>query len=270
MNFPVLNFEEANKNLIWILAVGIALGIGNYALGIWPTLQQSLVQQVAISMVIGYGLIFIVTNSDPLFVKSITEAKKYAVLIFLFALLGIVGTEIEGLIKSYAYKQTTYSLLDLQGGHLFNSILSIILGFVTLNWVNAKKEDTKSTETPTEIDFRKEPKEKLTAIPIRKGENILLHSIEDILYFEAYDNYAFLFDLSGKKHLCNYSLLFLEKKLQPDFLRVHRKYLINKNQITQIKPHLKGRFVIEFKDKFKTTITSSTSYTEVIKSLIKL
>lgn len=76
--------------------------------------------------------------------------------------------------------------------------------------------------------------------------------------------------MDGKKHLCSYSLLHLEKKLAPDFLRVHRKYLINKHQIAQIKPYLKGRFVIEFKDKHKTTITSSASYTHVIKSLMKL
>lgn len=270
MKFPVLNFEEANKNLIWILAVGVALGIGNYALGIWPTLEQSLFQQIVISLVIGYGLLFIIFNRDAWLASSITEAKRHVIYVFLFALVGVLGTEVEAIIKAYAYQQTSYSILHLNGIHLFNSILSVILGFAILNLAKENKKDNKNKVLPKQLELSNKPKEVITAIPIRKGENTILYPMAEILFFEAYDNYAFLYDLEGKKHLCNYSLLFLEKRLKPNFLRVHRKYLISKNQIAQIKPHLKGRFVIEFKDKNKTTITSSTSYTEVIKALIKL
>ena len=133
-----------------------------------------------------------------------------------------------------------------------------------------RKHEASTKEKVAKSEITDKLQEKLTTIPIRKGENILLYPTAEILFFEAYDNYAFLFDFEGKKHLCNYSLLHLEKKLAPDFLRVHRKYLVNKHQIAQFKPHLKGRFVIEFKNKHKTTITSSSSYTHVIKSLMKL
>ena len=187
-----------------------------------------------------------------------------------FTLVGLVGSEVDGIIKAYAFRQENYVLLQLNGVHLFNAILSVILGFVTLNWVKSKRGKVLPKDNTEKVNIVEKLPKKLTTIPIKKGESILLHPTAKILFFEAYDNYTFLFDLESKKHLCNYSLLYLEKRLAPDFLRVHRKYLVNKHQILQIQPHLKGRFVIAFKGKQKMTITSSTSYTDVIKSLIKL
>ena len=270
MNIPTVDFKEANQNLVWIIAIGIALGIANYALEIWSTLGQSLVHQISISLVIGYLLILIASNSFVWFSAIKAKAQKYFLLILLFVLVGILGSEVDAMVRAYVFQQETYTFLQLNGVHLFNGILSIILGFVTLNSIKPKRKNEILEVDVAKIEEVDVLQEKQSTIPIRKGETILLHPTAEILFFEAYDNYAFLFDVEGKKHLCNYSLLYLEKKLKPDFLRVHRKYLINKNQIAQIQPHLKGRFVISFKDKQKTVITTSTSYTDVIKSLIKL
>ena len=54
MRFSSYSFKIANQNLPWILLIGFALGFANYFLGLWPTLGQSLVQQVTISLVVGY------------------------------------------------------------------------------------------------------------------------------------------------------------------------------------------------------------------------
>jgi len=138
MKFPMVNFKEANQNLTWIIAVGVALGVGNYALGIWPTLGQSLVQQVSISLVIGYFLILIAGNYALWFSENTANYKKYILLIILFILVGIVGTEIDGLVRAYAFQQHTFIFLQLNGIHVFNSIISIILGFVTLSWAKSR------------------------------------------------------------------------------------------------------------------------------------
>lgn len=272
MKLSSWSFNKTNEYLPWILLVGLALGVANYSLGAWSTLGQSLVQQVAISFVIGYGLLLVVYSSLDQNKEGDSDYKEYGLLILFFALVGILGTEVEGVVRTYAFQQGEYQVLNFQGNHLFNMILSSILGFMTFNWVKFKEKTHEERELPIPPNSEtfNTSEEPLNTIPIRQGEAIVLHPLAKIIYFEAYDNYSFLFDLDGKKHLCNYSLLFLEKKLEGNFLRVHRKYLINKNQIAQIKPHLKGRFVIEFKDKSKSSITSSTTYSEVIKSLIKL
>lgn len=264
----MLNFKEANKNVLWILLVGIALGVANYSLGIWSTLGQSMVQQVVISFVIGYGLLMLVYNSSQLFTDSSSNYKKYGILVLGFVGVGILGTEVQSMSNALLFQQGNYSPLNGGGTYLFNSILSCILGFSILTLVKDKGESqvvVNDFDAPAET-----PRTPLTSIPIRKGEATFLHLPEDVIYFEAYDNYSFLHDREGNRHLCSYPLVFLEKRLSENFLRVHRKYLINRDHIHQIKPHLKGRFVIEFTDKTKKSIVSSSGYSEVIKSLIRL
>ena len=268
MKSPPISFQEANENLKWIGLVGLALGIANFALGTWPTLGQSIVQSMVMSLVIGYSIFLIIFNLPHFVSENISDFKKQLLFLFAFCLLGLVGSEIEALVRTFLFQQGEYHFLGGGGIYLFNAILTSILGFGTNKWLSVTKIAAPQIEDSPPLEISNT--ELLTTIPIKQGENISLHSLESILYFEAYDNYSFLFDLEGKKHLCNYSLLFLEKKLPPNFIRIHRKHLINKNQISQIKPHLKGRYVLVFKDKKQSSITSSNSYTEVIKSLIKL
>lgn len=274
-----ISFKETNQYFPLILLVGLALGTANYALGTWPSLGQSIVQQTSISIVIGYGLVLIGFNAPKWFPAGVSSYKKYGILILLFSILGIIGSETQMMVKSLLFQQGSYWPFQYNGDKLFNVILSSVLGFQTLSWAGLKLKQANKTETapPPQPELSQElavqeetSPTPLDTIPIRKGEVITLFATNEVAFFEAYDNYAFLHALDGEKHLINYSLSFLEKRLADHFIRVHRKYLINKNQIAQITPHLKGRYVITFKDKGKKTITTSNSYTATIKSLIRL
>ncbi len=109
----------------------------------------------------------------------------------------------------------------------------------------------------------------ITSIPVKQGENILLIPIQDIVYFEAFDNYSFVHTLTGEKKLCDYSLIFLEKRLSNNFSRMHRKYIVNKNHIKQIKPHVNSRYLIVFNTGLDPII-SSKGYATLIRKLIKI
>lgn len=271
METPFIRFEESNQKIVWILLVGLALGVANYALGVWPSIGQSLVQQVTISLVIGYSLLVICYNEIRWFDTTGSRVKKNVILLLLFCLIGIVGSEVEALVRSFVFKQRPYQLFSSGGIYLFNAILTTILGFMTLEVVRKKDQSPEANALPeSEVEIKTDKKPLTTTIPIRQGEATTLYPLEFVIFFEAYDNYSFLYDMEGKKYLCNYSLLFLENRLEHNFLRVHRKYLINKEQIHLVKPHLKGRYVLEFKDKKRTSITSSATYSEVIKDIIKL
>lgn len=264
-----LSFKEANQNLLWIILVGIGIGIANYAMGHWPNLGQSLVQHVLISLFIGYFLLVICENGLLRLKAAQPDILEYLVLSLLFALVGFIGSEVEPLVRSLVFNQGEYQFFSVPGTNYFNTVISIILGFTFLN-LTRLKQAKQETEEMSKEEETENLKDFLQAIPIKQGEAIALHNVEDILYFEAYDNYSFLYDTKGNKLLCNYSLSFLENRLGEVFLRVHRKYIINTSHIHLIKPHLKGRYVIEFKDQKRSTITSSASYTEAIKALIKL
>lgn len=266
---PFIDFEKVNKHIPTILLIGIALGVANYALGVWPNLGQSLIQQIVMSFVIGYPLVVISLNYQLWFNSDSSNFKQYGVLGLLYCLIGLIGTENQELVQKYFFQTGEYQPFNSQAGtYIFNVILSSILGisFIKMAPKEVAKEEDIEAINPT----KEEAEPPLTAVPIRKGETTTLHPPQEIMYFEAYDNYSFLHDLHGNKHLCNYSLSFLAKRLPDNFLRVHRKFLINKEHIYQIKPHLKGRYVIVFKDKAQSSITSSASYGDLIKSLIRL
>ncbi|MEM1328531.1 MAG: LytTR family DNA-binding domain-containing protein [Bacteroidota bacterium] len=261
MKFSNIQFKSANQYLPWVLAVGAALGVASFSLGLWATLGQALVQQLLISLVIGYGIFVVNFNVS----KDLPTKKQYLILGLLFVALGILGTEIEQLTKVFLFQQGAYHFPNASG-YVFNCILSMVLGAGCYNFINRTSESENTTVEEILTPIEVAPK----SIPIHQGESVQLYELDHVIYFEAYDNYSFLYDLKGNKHLCNYSLRYLEDTLGADFIRVYRKYLINKTQIHSITPHFKGRFVIEFKDKARSSITSSSSHTDLIKGLMKI
>ena len=66
-----------------------------------------------------------------------------------------------------------------------------------------------------------------------KGELVKI-DLNQILYFEAYDNYSFI-HLPNQKKIINYTLKTVEEKLSASrFLRVHRSYIVNLDKITSL------------------------------------
>ena len=110
----------------------------------------------------------------------------------------------------------------------------------------------------------------ISKIPVKQGENIQLIHMQDIVYFEAFDNYSYLYHSNGKKMLCDYSLRFLENRLDKDFIRIHRKYIVNTLHIQEIIPHLNGRYLIRFNQANLDTITSSKGYLKAMRKLVKI
>jgi len=259
------SFSTANRYLPWIVLIGIALGIANYSLGVWPTLGQSIFQQICMSLIIGYGIFLI---NDLVARMDQRGIQKYFILIVGFVMLGVLGSEVESLVNAFVFKAGGYRFFANKTPYLFNIILSTILGCSVYYWTihqsnqSENKEEVENIPMPTNAP--------ITTIPIKQGDTTSIHNLSSVLYFEAYDNYAFMHTDIGERILTNNSLLELERKLESGFVRIHRKYLANRAQIHQIQPHLKGRYTITFKDKSKSSIVSSASFADVIKSMTKI
>lgn len=252
-------FTVANRYLWLILLIGIALGVANYALGVWDALGRSILLQVIISMAIGYPSIVLAANDEQLLPTNFSKWQQILLKALAFFLIGCFATEVQLLADYLLFSAEGYALFSGGGIYVFNGILSTILGLMTHRWLRVNTiEPIVQNEDVT-----------LDRIPLKQGEGTVLYPVTDILYFEAYDNYSFLHNLKGERTLCNYSLAYLEDKLSGQFLRVHRKYLINPVRVAKISPHIKGRFIIEFTGK-GNSINSSAGYGEVVKGLLKL
>jgi two-component system LytT family response regulator len=85
---------------------------------------------------------------------------------------------------------------------------------------------------------------------------------------KAEDKYVFVYHLNGKKYLYDKTLHVLAEQLPAHFLRVHRSYIINTQQIKQITKDLRSRFVLHLNDVVSTRITCSNSFKDEIKKVL--
>lgn len=69
---------------------------------------------------------------------------------------------------------------------------------------------------------------------VRQNNELISLNQGDIVYAEAYDNYAYIHTVD-KKFLVSHTLKSIEQKLDPDrFSRIHKSYLIQFSKITSI------------------------------------
>ena len=105
----------------------------------------------------------------------------------------------------------------------------------------------------------------ITTIPVKAGNRIQLVSVSDVYFFAAKDKYVLIHEREGQR-LIEYSLSWLEHRLPPVFVRVHRGYIVNKLKIREIHKFLKGTFVIVMDDAERTAIKTAWSYSETVKA----
>ena len=272
MNSNSFKFSGANRFLPHIILVGLGIGTANFILNDDLNWIQWAIQSLSTSLIIGYTTLLIASNKSW-FEKQIRSKWRLYLFIFLvFLLVGLLATEVEHHIRSLIFQSEPYNPLNAGRMYLFNGVISLVLGFSLFQNNNIFRSRVSNT-IENQKDLAQEPLSpnvNAGSIPVRQGENILLIRTEDVVYFEACDNYSFVYDSKGEKRLCDYSLLFLEKRLKDQFSRIHRKYIVNERHIKQIRPHLNGRYLIEFSQSGLPPITSSKGYSNTIRKLIKI
>ena len=278
MNVTQFGFKNANRFLPHIALVGLGIGTANFIMNGDLNLIQWALQSLSTSFFIGYTTVLVASNKPWFKFKISPSWKIYILLSIVFIFVGVMATEVEHIIRSLIFGSESFRPFSAGKMYLFNGVISLVLGFSLFqNDHLIQGSKSKSIINNQEFSGDVSSDNKLSrssditsSIPVRQGDNILLVPILDIVYFEAYDNYSFVYDVSGQKRLCDYSLLFLEKRLDNVFSRIHRKYLVNENHIKQIKPHINGRYIIEFSQKGLSSITSSKTYSNTIRRLIKI
>lgn len=92
-------------------------------------------------------------------------------------------------------------------------------------------------------EFTIDMPERQNRIVVKDKDNIRIIPVEDIRYIEANDDYVMIYT-EAKKHLKKATMQLLEKSLNPNqFIRVHRSYLININQLSKIEPYGKNNHI---------------------------
>jgi two-component system LytT family response regulator len=99
-------------------------------------------------------------------------------------------------------------------------------------------------------------------IVVKTAQKIKIIPTADILYIEASDDYVEIFTGEGS-YLKNWTMSYLEKFLDPDqFIRTHRSYFVNIQEITRIEPFEKESFRLFLKSG-KTIPLSKTGHAKL-------
>ena len=104
--------------------------------------------------------------------------------------------------------------------------------------------------------------EKRNRLVVRVKNEIKIIPTHEVSFFEADDDYIAIHATSGK-YLKKMTMKSLEEALDPSkFVRVHRSYLINLNEITKIEPYERDNFLVLLRDGEKVPV-SKTGYSRL-------
>lgn len=99
--------------------------------------------------------------------------------------------------------------------------------------------------------------EERNRIVVRKGSNLVILPVHTVHYLEAYDDYVKVYTKEGfflkKKTMAHY-----EKALEPSqFVRVHRSFIINLQELTRIEPLEKDNHIALLKSGARVPLSQS-------------
>jgi len=88
-----------------------------------------------------------------------------------------------------------------------------------------------------------EPAAPVNRIVVRRGNAINLIPVDQVRYVEAQDDYVMIYHANGKA-LKQQTMKFYEDNLPgPDFVRIHRSYIVRVQEINRIEPYGKDNHV---------------------------
>lgn len=132
-------------------------------------------------------------------------------------------------------------------------------------WIGLHQQGRTQLLSPALHETVKQPEER-TRIVVREGGNIRIIPVNEIHYLEAYDDYVKIFtakEMLLKKKTMNYYEQTLEAS---QFVRVHRSYIIQLNQLTKIEPMEKETYQAVLKSGAKVPL-SKTGYAKLKEAL---
>ncbi|MFA6400522.1 MAG: LytTR family DNA-binding domain-containing protein [Salinivirgaceae bacterium] len=88
-----------------------------------------------------------------------------------------------------------------------------------------------------------EKPENLFRVVVKKGGDIHMIAVEDILYIEAKDDYVMLYT-EKSRYLKEKTMRFYENHLDPNhFVRVHRSFIVRIDQVKRLEPYGKSSYL---------------------------
>ena len=103
-----------------------------------------------------------------------------------------------------------------------------------------------NTEVEKINNFREASEEKIDRVVVKQGAKIVVIDVDTIQYIEAQDDYVMIYTNEGR-FLKQNTMKFFETHLPKDgFIRIHRSYIVNVNEIAELQRYEKESFLLKF------------------------
>ena len=125
-----------------------------------------------------------------------------------------------------------------------------------LKW-QEKKESTSEKNTQDLLETASQSPSQSQRIVIKDGSKIKIIPVHDVMYLEAADDYVKIHTKDGY-FLKNKTMTHFEQALdKQQFVRSHRSYIVNVQQITRIDPYEKDNHVAVLRSGVKVPVSRS-------------
>lgn len=124
-------------------------------------------------------------------------------------------------------------------------------------WMEKRAENNSGKSTKSLIEsVAKQPEEQLRVV-VKQGSNIRIIPVQEIHYFEAYDDYVKI-HTANDTFLKKKTMAYFENTLSSaEFVRVHRSFIVQLSQITRIEPMGKDTHVALLKNGVRVSLSKS-------------
>lgn len=152
-------------------------------------------------------------------------------------------------IKAFEHNAADYLLKPFLKTRFFEAIEKV------RDRIANRSEDTNQLNNL--VQTLVETKEILQRIVVKTGSKIKVIPVETIIYLQADDDYVTIFTKEGK-YLKEATMKYFESHLDPDkFIRIHRSYIVNINDIIQMELYEKESYMVSLRNGQKLNVSKS-------------
>jgi two-component system LytT family response regulator len=126
------------------------------------------------------------------------------------------------------------------------------------------QNEEKIDEKLEELSNFRPGEEFIDRIVVKDRSKIHIITVDQIRYIESLDDYVMIYTHDGR-HIKQKTMKFFETNLDPkNFIRIHRSYIVQVDNIAEIQQYEKESYIVILKDAAKTKLkVSKTGYKKI-------
>ncbi len=126
------------------------------------------------------------------------------------------------------------------------------------------KNDEPLDEKLEELSNFRPGEEFIDRVVVKDRHKIHIITVDQIRYIESLDDYVMIYTYDGR-HMKQKTMKYFETNLDPkNFIRIHRSYIVQVENIAEIQQYEKESYIVILKDKDKTKLkVSKTGYKRI-------